>query len=182
MRNYGLIISFIFVLLFCLPIYAEDDEASKERREGKLDLIFNSLDTTNEMLFEQNTYKLVRMGERIVPRLIKELRNKDNSKKNHMNVIYILGRMGKNAKEAVPSILPFLRDRDSDFRAVAAIALGKMGKYAIDAVDELAKIRDDRNKWVRKSVYEALEKIGEREVTEELGDNRAQNAQDVKGK
>lgn len=124
------------------------------------------LDTSDQQRFEQSVYAMERMGKRAVPGLIDVLKSAEASQRQQHNAIYISGRLGENARSAVPTLMRFLRDENPDTRAATAIALGKIG--APSSVDALSLLLFDKDKWVRKSVREALHRIDTDEAKEVL--------------
>jgi HEAT repeat protein len=55
-----------------------------------------------------------------------------------------LGRLGSDAKSAVPALIALLKDKDDTPRAAAAEALGRIGVEAQDAVPALLEVLKDR--------------------------------------
>jgi HEAT repeat protein len=79
-------------------------------------------------------------------------------------VLVALGRIGANAKEAIPALQAVLQDRDEPppYRCLAAEALGKIGPSAKIAVPALMRVlKDDENTALLQSyAAEALGNIG----------------------
>jgi HEAT repeat protein len=71
----------------------------------------------------------------------------------------LLGRMGPQAREAVPTLLQLLQDESIQNRSLAAWTLGNMGQGAVEAIPALLVAVRDSNKVVRQMAREALEKI-----------------------
>lgn len=71
-----------------------------------------------------------------------------------------LSHFGEQAKEALPSGLSGLKDRDLYVRANAALLLGKIGPAAAKAVPALIEAVDDEQGPVRRAAAEALGRIG----------------------
>jgi hypothetical protein len=73
--------------------------------------------------------------------------------------ILALGRMGKEAKEAVRELANALKDEDKMCRLAAAQALEAMGDQAKDAVPALFEALNDEDERFRKAARRALDKI-----------------------
>ena len=71
-----------------------------------------------------------------------------------------IGKIGEAAAEAVPSLVPPLRDKDNWVSAMAAEALGEMGESADDAIPALVRSLAHINPQVRANAAEALGKMG----------------------
>ena len=91
-------------------------------------------------------------------KLIRRLRSPDDVKRIHAGLL--LGRMGPEAREAVPSLLELLQDASVRNRKLAAWTLGSIGRGAVEAVPALLVAVQDTNEEVRKMAREALEQIG----------------------
>jgi len=72
---------------------------------------------------------------------------------------YALGKMGPEAKMAIPALTELLRDKDTEVRQAAAYALGAMGPEANTAIPALTELLKDEYEQVRKAAAEALKKI-----------------------
>jgi HEAT repeat protein len=70
-----------------------------------------------------------------------------------------LGRMGPEAREAVPTLLQLLREESAENRKLAAWTLGYIGQGAVEAIPALRVALRDSNEGVRQMAREALEKI-----------------------
>jgi len=68
---------------------------------------------------------------------------RDESRPGRDGAIWALGRLGAEAKDAVPDLIHALRDDDELIRATAAEALGRMGAAAEHAVPALIEELDD---------------------------------------
>src|SRR5262249_12364066 len=74
-------------------------------------------------------------------------------------VIITLGRIGPNAKSAVPQLLNYLENPDSFIRAATARALGGIGPDAKEAVPALKALLEDEDKSARVWAAFALARI-----------------------
>ena len=90
-------------------------------------------------------------------KLIRRLKSPDDVKRIHAGLL--LGRMGPEAREAVPTLLELLQDKNVQNRKLAAWTLGYIGQGAVEAIPSLLVAVQDTNQGVRKSAREALEKI-----------------------
>lgn len=71
----------------------------------------------------------------------------------------LLGRMGPEAREAVPTLLELLQDESVQKRKLAAWTLGYIGQGAVEAIPALLVDVRDSNEGVKQMAREALEKI-----------------------
>jgi HEAT repeat protein len=70
-----------------------------------------------------------------------------------------LGKIGRDAKDAVPGLINALKDKEEDVRRDAAAALGRIGPDASAAVVSLVELFKDPRKPVRKQGIHAVEEI-----------------------
>jgi HEAT repeat protein len=89
--------------------------------------------------------------------LIQGLTSPHDVKRIHAGLL--LGRMGPEASEAVPTLLELLQDASIQNRRLAAWTLGNIGQGAVEAIPALLVALRDSNDGVRKMACEALEKI-----------------------
>ena len=75
---------------------------------------------------------------------------------------FILGKIGPEARAAVPDLTKAIRDKNVDLRWPAAAALGGIGPAAKSAWPELLPLLEDENLYVRGAVAQALVKIDTR--------------------
>jgi HEAT repeat protein len=71
-----------------------------------------------------------------------------------------LGRLGAEAKAAVPVLAAALRDREAGVREQAALALGKIGHAAWTAAPGLGQALKDRDAGVRRQAARSLGELG----------------------
>ena len=90
-------------------------------------------------------------------KLIRRLKSPHDLKQIHAGLL--LGRMGPEAREAVPTLLELLQDASVQNRKLAAWTLGYIGQAAVEAIPALLVALRDSNEGVRKMACEALEKI-----------------------
>ena len=76
-----------------------------------------------------------------------------------INAGLLLGRMGPEAREAVPTLLKLLQNESIQNRRLAAWTLGNMGQGAVEAIPALLVTVRDSNEGVKQMAREALEKI-----------------------
>ncbi len=88
-------------------------------------------------------------------KLIRRLKSANDAKRIHAGLL--LGRMGPEAKGAVPTLLELLRDESIQNRKLAAWTLGYIGQ--VEAIPALLMAVQDTNEGVRKMAREALEKF-----------------------
>jgi HEAT repeat protein len=90
-------------------------------------------------------------------KLIRRLKSRHDVKRIHAGLL--LGRMGPEAKEAVPTLLDLLRDAGARDRRLAAWTLGYIGEGAAEAIPALLVALRDEDEGVRRMAREALDKI-----------------------
>ena len=71
-----------------------------------------------------------------------------------------LGRIGPEAKEAVPALIIALNDQSEGVRSSAASALGRIRPEAKESVPALIIALNDQSEWVRHSAASALGEMG----------------------
>ena len=92
-----------------------------------------------------------------IQRLIQDLRDKDSSVRR--GATKALGRMGAEAKGAVPVLNEVLKDQDAVVRSNAAEALGNIGSEASGAIPALKEALKDKDSFVRRNAEKALKNI-----------------------
>ena len=90
-------------------------------------------------------------------KLIRGLKSPHDLKRIHAGLL--LGRMGPEAREAVPTLLQLLQDASAQNRKLAAWTLGYIGQGAVATIPALLVAVQDTDEGVRKMAREALEKI-----------------------
>jgi len=70
-----------------------------------------------------------------------------------------LGKIGREARIAIPPLIELLKDKDEDVQRAAVEALGKIGPEAQIAILALTELLNDEEEDVRTAAAEALEKI-----------------------
>lgn len=99
---------------------------------------------------------LASLGPKIVPRLIGALNNKDL----RLHAARVLGRIGPDAKEAVPALAAALDDAEGEYRREVQFSLGAIGPAAAPAVPALIESLESDDDQIRNSAVYALGKIG----------------------
>ena len=90
-------------------------------------------------------------------KLIRRLKSPHDVKRIHAGLL--LGRMGPEAREAVPTLLELLHEQSAPNRKLAAWTLGYIGQGAVEAIPALLVTIRDADEGVRKMACEALDKI-----------------------
>ena len=90
-------------------------------------------------------------------KLIRRLKSPHDVKRIQAGLL--LGRMGPEAREAVPTLLQLLMEESAQDRKLAAWTLGYIGQGAVEAIPALRVALRDSNEGVRQMAREALEKI-----------------------
>ena len=80
--------------------------------------------------------------------LIRRLKSPHDVKRLHAGLL--LGRMGPEAREAVPTLLELLQDASIQNRRLAAWTLGNIGQGAVEAIPALLVTIRDADEGVRK--------------------------------
>ena len=88
-------------------------------------------------------------------KLIRRLKSPHDVKRIHAGLL--LGRMGPEAREAVPTLLELLQGESVHNRKLAAWTLGYIGQAAVEAIPALLVALRDSNEGVRKMARDALE-------------------------
>jgi HEAT repeat protein len=89
--------------------------------------------------------------------LIRRLKSPHDVRRIHAGLL--LGRMGPEAREAVPTLLQLLHEESAQDRKLAAWTLGYIGQGAVEAIPALRVALRDSNEGVQQMAREALEKI-----------------------
>ncbi len=84
----------------------------------------------------------------------------DTSPSVRWSAAVALGKIGPDAKAAVPALIEALKDENSEMRRRVAVALGNIGPDAKAAVPALIEALKDENKNVRDSAAVALGTLG----------------------
>ena len=90
-------------------------------------------------------------------KLIRSLKSPYDLKRIHAGLL--LGRLGQEARVAVPTLLELLQDESIQNRKLAAWTLGHIGQGAVEAIPALRVAVRDSDEGVRQMAREALEKI-----------------------
>ena len=90
-------------------------------------------------------------------KLIRGLKSPHDLKRIHAGLL--LGRMGAEARVAVPTLLELLHEECAQNRKLAAWTLGHIGQGAVDAIPALLVAARDSDEGVWQMAREALEKI-----------------------
>lgn len=101
---------------------------------------------------------LAKYGLPVVPQLIELLRDGDALRQS--GAALALGKIGPDAKEAVPELSAALKHRIIGVRLRAAQALGRMGSESSDVIPDLIIVLRDKNESVRREASIALGRIG----------------------
>ena len=104
-------------------------------------------------------------------KLIRRLKSPHDVRRIHAGLL--LGRMGPEAREAVPTLLELLYEENVQNRKLAAWTLGYIGQGAVEAIPALRVALRDSDLGVRQMARGALEKIGParmRELVELVAD------------
>lgn len=104
------------------------------------------------------TETLKKIGRAAVPALMLALHN-NNAEVRH-EAIQALGDLGKDAREAIPVLMPLLRDEN--IGSIAAWEVGKICKEAPEAIPALVTVAlHDKNPTVRSNASYGLQALGE---------------------
>jgi len=86
---------------------------------------------------------------------------KDENAEVRANAARVLGKLGRAADAAVPTLIALLKDVEPEVRLGAAEALGELGEPARAAGPALKALRRDRQEGVRRAAALALGKVEE---------------------
>ena len=128
--------------------------------EMKRSQLLTYLANPNYQSSEYAVFYFEQKGVDGVPDLIKYLIRNEDDDKIASAVIYTLGRLGKNAKKAVPTLIKQLDNPNQDIVKTTMAALGKIGKASEAAVPEIARHLEDKNEWTRTLALRSLKDIG----------------------
>jgi HEAT repeat protein len=134
--------------------------STEDLEEMKRNQLLTYLDNQNYQSQEYAVFYFEQIGEKGVPPLLKYLRNNEDDEKIASSVIYTLGRVGKKAKKAVPTLMKYLEHPNQDIVKTTMAALGKIGKASEPAVPQIAKHLEDKNEWTRTLALRSLKDIG----------------------
>lgn len=152
-------LKFVILFLFIFSITKANDGFTKSKKKSnkistmsaealekmRLNQNLDNLSSKNYQVFETTVYYFVKQeGEAINP-LIRHLKSNDDNDDIVISVIYTLGRVGKAASKAVPSIIPYLNHDNRDVILTTISALGKIGKSSNKAVPYLQQMVFDRS-------------------------------------
>ncbi|MEG4276798.1 HEAT repeat domain-containing protein [Microcoleus sp. MON1_C1] len=136
--------------------------------EPAIPALIEALQEENLLVRRSVTQVLQRIGDRAIPALVKASKDSDvKVRRNSVNVLKtmvgnnrLLPEQSSEAKNAVPQLIPLLKDSDRNVRSSAAFALGRMGAGAKTAVPQLIPLLEDSDADVRSSAISALGNIG----------------------
>jgi len=94
----------------------------------------------------------------VVTALIEALKIPDNDVR--VNAVWALGKIGPQARAAIPELMEALVDNDWKVRFPAAWALGRIGPDAVETIPSLIHALGDRKVDVRREAVQALGWIG----------------------
>ena len=125
----------------------------------KLDQNFEHLVGDRYNNFETAVYNFEKMGEKAVDHLVRYLRSNRDEEKVVNNVLYTLGRLGKNGERAVPLITSYLSSSNYDYKAAAIAALGRIGKSSEKALPQIKPLLYSEDEWLRHLAERTLRDI-----------------------
>jgi HEAT repeat protein len=119
--------------------------------------LVEALRKADEAMINQAVDALASLGAKAVPRVLRGLKNEALRKL----AAQIIGRIGPEAKDAVPALVEALVSSDDDeYRREIQFALGAIGPEAAGATPALIKALADDNEELRHSACYVLGKIG----------------------
>jgi HEAT repeat protein len=155
------------ISLASIAILGEIGEDAKDAIPSLLRIIEN--ESASFFVFDEKTIlatnaitKMGENGKEIIHNLVSQniIALEDEDSNVRSNAAYVLGNMGKEAKEAIPALISALKDEDSDVRYYAAYALGNMGEEAKEAIPALISALKDEDSYVRFNAAGALGNMG----------------------
>lgn len=121
--------------------------------DARIQAAVQNLKSADESIRAEACNFLAETGKAAVPVLKEALKDREI----RGIVIFLLGRIGADAKDALPPLTEFLKDEDKNIRAKTAEALGKIGPETIPA---LLKALKDKEAVVRLRAVQALGRLG----------------------
>ncbi len=123
--------------------------------ERTIDILISALEA-GDNAGKRNTAAevLERMGAKAVPKLIANLRLRDQEVKKF--IVDILGEIRE--PEALPALIETFKEENDNLRAAAAEALGKLGRE--EAISPLLELLQEKEPMLRFTALEALAEIG----------------------
>lgn len=95
----------------------------------------------------------------LLPALIRVL-DGTNHLSNRSLAVSLIGRLGKNGKDAAPRLIDFLTSSEAQLRYAAALALGELGNNSSDVLAALKTLADtDTNARAQGAAQRSLEKL-----------------------
>lgn len=177
------------------------DESAQQRRSaaralgdlGKrgvtaIPALVRALEDPDSSVRDEAENALIRFGEAAVPEVLPKLKDPDEFVR--LRAVSVLGRIGPEAKEALPeielakndssqfvrnaaieadfrirvevkSLVPLFKDKDEEKRLYAVKACGFLGPLAKPVLAELSQaLRTDKSKEVRREAAKSLAKLG----------------------
>jgi len=136
----------------------------EEKKPDDMEALAKKLETPgveNVTLRSEASHALVEIGEPAVPVLIRVLEEGKNEFAIN-SALVALGKVGPDAKDAVPAIMKLFSNPHLDILLHAAVTLGKIGPGAIEAVpallDLLGRVGEDSGHHA--TIIKALDAIG----------------------
>lgn len=140
-----------------------------DKNKGTIPALMTALKDGNKRVVDAAVDALGKVGPAGVKPLLDIVKDKNQESAIRVKAILGVAKSGKQAKEAVPSLIEVLKDggkrNDSSaitLRTEAANALGSIGPEAKEAVKTLEDINTDkgvRDQGLKRAVQQALRKI-----------------------
>jgi HEAT repeat protein len=133
--------------------------ALKPGAEIAMPIMEKAFEGADEEMVHEALNAISGLGPAAVPKLIDALKHE----KARPYVVYMLGQIGPEAKDAVAELVKLLDDKNADVRSEVPLALGKIGPAAKAAVPALLKAleaQQETDEHAACGIAHALGKIG----------------------
>jgi HEAT repeat protein len=118
-------------------------------------ILIDHLDTEPEFGNDAPT-TLYALGPLVVPQLSAALADESRSPRHNLLVVGVMGRFGRDAATAVPTIIPHMTSKYPRVREAAARALGAIGSHPELSLPALGQAIGDPRPFVRAAAAEGL--------------------------
>jgi len=117
------------------------------------------LGSTDKKVHDAAREAITTIGPKSVPFLIKVLDSKEESTERRSRSAMALGALGKDAKEAAPSLINAVDEKEFNLRNAALYALGRMPADPAKTVPLYQRLLNDPNKQIRYRVVFNLGRV-----------------------
>ncbi|RME03366.1 MAG: hypothetical protein D6805_06800 [Planctomycetota bacterium] len=131
-----------------------------EKEKAEIAKLFYALkNSTKKKELKQIAIALSKMGKKVLPLLLRTLKDRKQPERVRVYCAYAIGKMGPQAGDSVPVLVRLLSDASALVRARCAWSLGKLGPRAKSALSALQKAISDPNPKVQRAAFTALQRL-----------------------